>query len=246
MQERVVMFYSKDVAGKNIVDFLRDKHVKAEIIEVKQEILYIEDMGIRPEVCVVASRHKSDSRIPVLTTHSPGNFNAADYGGRDRELSIAPALYLREALMQLKREGVKLQYEVSYEATHHGPTSLRFPIMFVEVGSDEEHWRDREACEAAAEAIEGLIGAEPPDLGTAIAFGGGHYCRRFSLLEEYAIGHICPKHNLPKLDIEMIEQMISKTTPTPEIALIEKKGMGREKKRVIGLLEQTGLDVVKV
>lgn len=248
MPKKIVLFYSRDTAGKNIVEALKKQRTKAKIIEIQQEILYLEDMSGDPDVCIVASRHKSDSKIPVLTTHSPGNFNTCDFGGKNRELSIAPALYLGKALTLLREEKRKkdLGYEVGYEVTHHGPTSLHFPIMFVEVGSDEEKWRDKDACDAVAEVIKGLTETEPEKTPVAIAFGGGHYCRKFSQIERYAIGHICPKYSLEKVDHDMIEQMIEKTTPKPETAIIEKKGMGKEKQRILGLLEETMLEVVKV
>jgi len=248
MSERVVLFYDKDLAGRNIVKILKTKNTEAKIIKSKDDILYMKSLGIKPDICIVASRHKSESGTPVLTTHSPGNFGRADFGGNDRELSMAPALYLREALIYLRDEKEKrgLPYEVSLEATHHGPTSFESPIMFVEVGGTEREWRDINACKAVAESISKLTRSEPERIPVAIGFGGGHYCRKFSQIEEYAIGHICPKYNLHNLDDSMIEQMISKTIPTPEIALVEKKGMGREKQRVLELLEKTELEVIRV
>jgi D-aminoacyl-tRNA deacylase len=248
MSEKVVLFYSGDMAGKNIAEILKGGNPWAKVVESEREILYLEDLDIKPEICIVASRHKSEAGIPVLTAHSPGNFGRADFGGNDGELSIAPALYLRNALEYLKyeKEKKKLPYEISLEASHHGPTSLKFPIMFVEVGSSEEQWKDMDACGAVAKVILKLVESEPEEVPTAIAFGGGHYCRKFSSLGEYAIGHICPKHNLPNLDELMICQMITKTIPKPEIALVEKKGMGKEKGRVLELVEKTELQIVKV
>ncbi len=247
MFSKIVLFYSRDSAGRNIARIL-EKISDVNIVRVEKEILYHKTLQINPEVCIVASRHKSDSGIQVLTTHSPGNFGTAEFGGNLRELSIAPATYLRKALICLEEEKEKrdLEYETSFEATHHGPTSLRFPIMFVEVGSSEKQWSDLDACSAVAEAIKRLVESEPEDTPSAIGLGGGHYCRKFSKIRKYAIGHICPKHNLGRLDKVMIEQMIAKTMPKPEVALIEKKGMGTEKHRIIGLLEETGLDVVKI
>lgn len=248
MSEKVVLFYDKDLAGRNIVKILKTENIKAEIIESRNEILYMKSLRIKPDICIVASRHKSESGTPVLTTHSPGNFGKADFGGNDRELSMAPALYLRDTLACLKNEREKrdLPYDVSFEATHHGPTSFESPIMFVEVGSSERQWGDINACKAVAESISKLVKSEPEKIPVAIGLGGGHYCRKFSQIEEYAIGHICPKYNLHNLNALMIEQMISKTIPTPEIALVEKKGMGKEKQRVLELLEKTELEIMKI
>jgi D-aminoacyl-tRNA deacylase len=248
MPEEMILFYRDDLAGRNITDILRKKNINADIIESEDEILYMENPGFKAEICIITSRHKSESGTPVLTAHSPGNFGRADFGGSNRELSIAPALYLKDALRYLEegREKRNPLYEVSFEATHHGPTSLESPILFIEVGSSEREWGDMKACETAAESISRLVESPPEEMPTAIAFGGGHYCRKFSRIREYAIGHICPKYNLYNLDSLMIEQMILKTTPRPETALVEKKGMGEEKQRILELLKETGLEIVRV
>ena len=53
-----------------------------------------------------------------------------------------------KAFYTLKKK-LKLDYEVSYEVTHHGP-SLDVPAMFVELGSSENQWSDSKAAEAVA------------------------------------------------------------------------------------------------
>ncbi len=56
---------------------------------------------------------------------------------------------------------MKLDYEVSYECTHHGP-SLNVPAMFVELGSSEKQWNDSRAAEAVAHAaMEAIAKFEP-------------------------------------------------------------------------------------
>jgi D-aminoacyl-tRNA deacylase len=248
MRKKVVLFSARDPAGKNIAHLLQGMQTRLEVIEVPDSVLYLQNLDIKPDVCVVASKHRSESGLPVLTAHAPGNFGDAAYGGKAGELGIAPAVYLHEALSLLKvgKERMELDYEVCLEATHHGPTSFGFPIMFMEVGSSEIQWNDPIACDAVANAIGELLAAEPTDVPAAIGFGGGHYCRKFSEVEEYAIGHICPKHSLDRVDKEMIEQMIERTTPRPEAALVEKKGMGEEKQQILRLLEATNLDIVKI
>jgi D-aminoacyl-tRNA deacylase len=180
-----------------------------------------------------------------LTIHSPGNFGPAGAGGNELELGIAPALYLREGLRRLQEHTIDL-FEVCFEATHHGPTSFPFPVVFVEVGSTEKEWDNLDACNAVAETINLLFTAEPENTPSAIGFGGGHYAKKFSQAGEYAVGHICPKYNLINLDFKMIEQMIEKTTPKPSIALVEKKGLGKEKEKVVTLLKETGLETILI
>ncbi len=243
MHEKIILFSSRDPAGRNIAKQLRPGN----ILEV-ENVPQMNETGIEADLFIVASRHVSKSQTPTLTCHSPGNYYTAD-SGKPKELSIAPALYLRKALMLLKSSKIKykLDYEVSLECTHHGPTSLNTPILFVEVGSTMKEWSDLNACRAAAEVINELLLYNPEEkIKSAVAFGGGHYCRKFSEIEEYAIGHICPKYNLQNLDKSMIEQMIEKTVPKPTVALAERKGLGKEKKRILELLEESGLELVLV
>lgn len=242
-----IMFSAGDEAGRNIAGIL-SRDFLLSVYEFCGEIIYLDyvpdflrDVGL----CIVASRHKSMSGIPTLTVHSPGNFGVAEAGGVDRMLGVAPALYLRSALKELKAANVS-GFEVCFEVTHHGPTVLSCPVVFVEVGSCERDWSNVEACRAAAEAIKKIYESEPEDVPSAVGFGGGHYARKFSLVDDYALGHICPKYALKCLDLELVKQMVEKTFPRPSTALVEKKGLGGEKSRVAGLLSEAGLEVVYV
>jgi D-aminoacyl-tRNA deacylase len=260
--KKLILFSELDIAGTNMANiFIRNfefqeiegkekgKWVKNDVLLAKiknKEILYLEkfedfDEAFQPEICIVASRHSSQTGKPSLTAHSPGNFSIAKFGGNDKSLGIAPALYLREALIGLSKNGKNLgNYEMSLESTHHGPTQLPFPLLFLEIGSTEREWNDMKACNVVAKTIHETITKKPKQLPVAIGFGGGHYCRKFSEIimgEEFAIGHICPKYNLSNLDDDMLKKMISQTEPKPTYALVEKKGMGTEKRRILHLLE---------
>ena len=239
MPDPVVLFSAKDIAGRNIASRLENP------LEIPDSALYLEGLETTPSVAIVASRHSSKSGTPTLTCHSTGNFGLAEAGGNPSELGIAPALYLREALLNLK-ENPPADYEISLEVTHHGPSSLPFPIMFVEVGSTEKEWEDMQACSFVADVIRKLVNSPPTETPVAIGFGGGHYCRKFSKVSDFALGHICPKYSLPHLDAQMLKQMIAKTIPQPEFALVEKKGLGPDKRRVLALIEETELEVVVV
>jgi D-aminoacyl-tRNA deacylase len=243
---KTVIFSNTDNAGENIASIL-EKEYGIKALEYDKEILYMDgaiDMS-GTSLCIVASRHKSESGTPTLTAHSPGNYGIAQAGGRDRELGYAPARCLRKAAMLLQ-ECKKDGYESCLEATHHGPTGFPFPMIFVEVGSGVKEWNDLSACGIAAKIIAGLMSGEPQEAPVAIGFGGGHYCRKFSSVTDYAIGHICPKYNLSNLDSAMIEQMIYKTVPRPKIALVEKKGLGGEKERIRKLLSGTDLSIREI
>jgi D-aminoacyl-tRNA deacylase len=144
-----------------------------------------------PDVLVFASRHSGDSG-PLLTAHATGNFGPAEYGGHERSLARAAphaASVVRDALAA----NAPPEYETGIECTHHGPSTVGCPSLFVEVGSDETQWRDDAGAEAVARAVLELRGVEPHRERTVVGFGGGHYAPRFDRVvteTDWDVGHI--------------------------------------------------------
>lgn len=62
------------------------------------------------------------------------------------------------------------------------------------------------------------------------------------LQSNLAVGHICAKYNLENLDLNLIKQVIEKIIPKPKFALLDWKGLGKEKKRIVGLLEDNKIE----
>ncbi|WP_435195740.1 D-aminoacyl-tRNA deacylase [Natronomonas sp. EA1] len=143
-----------------------------------------------PDLLVFASKHAGDTG-KLLTVHPTGNFGPADYGGDPNALArAAPNAQKRalEALTEHAPEG----YETGIECTHHGPTDIDVPSMFVELGSAEEQWNDPAGAEAVARAILDLD-VEPDTDRALVGFGGGHYCPRFERVvreTDWAVGHV--------------------------------------------------------
>jgi len=204
------------------------------------------------ELVIFISRHSSISGTPTLSVHTPGNLGEAELGGFSRVLSVSPANAMRNALrsmMQCKREK-QLNYDVSYECTHHGP-SFNMPTMFVELGSSPTQWSDFEAAEvvgyAAMEAISkfGEKGVE-----VAIGIGGPHYNAKFTRMAlegEVAFGHIIPKYAIESINVEMLKQCVNKTLESVEYAVLDWKGIkGEHKQRVIEMLKNVGLSIRKI
>ena len=255
-----------DLAGKNIAKILIEKfdfkktkfatYKKGDITlyACKESVLFMDPSDeFQPDLCVVASRHKSESGRPTLSAHPTGNWGKAEMGGKDKELAIAPALYLRESLLLLQKlrieKNLDYGYDVSLEVTHHGPT-LNFPLLFVEVGSTENQWKDKIACEVVASTIYEILMKEIKSIPTAIGFGGPHYAPNFTKLilnKEIAVGHIAPKYAIDLLDESMIRQMIDKTIPRPKIAILDWKGLKKEQRsKIIGILDDIGMEWKKV
>jgi len=126
-----------------------------------------------PDFVVFVSRHAGDTG-PLLTAHFTGNFGAAEYGGADRSLAPACPNAHREVVTALDAHAPE-GYDVGVECTHHGPTEVGAPSMFVELGSGEEEWSDSEGARAVAKAVLDLRGVAPRTERSLVAFGGSHY-----------------------------------------------------------------------
>ncbi len=144
-----------------------------------------------PDALVFVSRHSGETG-PLLSAHFTGNFGPAELGGRDGALAAAcPGLHrlVVAALDEHAPEG----YDVGIECTHHGPSAVGVPSMFVELGSSESEWRDPGGARAVARAVLALRGATVGADRTVVGFGGGHYAPRFErVLREtpWAVGHV--------------------------------------------------------
>ncbi|MFH1850150.1 MAG: D-aminoacyl-tRNA deacylase [archaeon] len=197
------------------------------------------DQRITADLIIFATRHKSEAGIPSLSVHAPGNWAAAEYGGEDRKLCVAPALYLRTALLKLIEKGAGTGYDVVQECTHHGPY-VEKPCMFIEIGSSERQWSDPKAGRIIADTIAELVSCPPEGAEVAFGIGGLHTTpnfRKVMLKEKIAFGHVCPKYMLEHLSREMIEQALVRSTEPAEIVILDWKGLKTEKARIVQLLE---------
>ncbi|UCE43403.1 MAG: hypothetical protein JSV57_03285 [Candidatus Bathyarchaeota archaeon] len=204
----------------------------------------------KPQLLIFISRHSSASGVPTLSVHTPGNLNEARFGGIAGRVSIAPASAMKEALMAMAkiREEMELGYEVSYEATHHGP-SLNVPSMFVEVGSSPKQWRDPKAARAVAHAAMSAA-SKQSRYSTSLGIGGLHYNAKFTriaLSRQVAFGHMIPKHAVSTVDLEIVQQCIEKTMEEVESVILDWKGIrGADKERLRMILDEIGMHVEKV
>ena len=167
-------------------------------------------LGGAPEVVVFLSKHRSESGTPSLTVHPIGNFGGADFGGKPGTLVPTAPRIMTDVLRGIRREATGLPYEVTFEATHHGP-SLESPAFFIEAGSTEREWGDRAAAEALMRAILSATRSSSP---IAIGVGGGHYVPRLTdvaLSRDVAFGHLLAGHALPFLTDAMIDQVVART-----------------------------------
>ena len=149
-----------------------------------------------------------------------------------------------------KKKDTVPKYDIIIESTHHGPTSLKKPILFVEIGSTKEQWGDKNAADTVCSSLfTALVRKNGLCEKVGIGLGGNHYPTKFNkiLLEsEYGLGPIAAKHDLPYLDNSMIVQMIQKNIEKVTCVIVDVKGLGKGKSRILSALDEVGMEVVKI
>lgn len=238
----------------NNEEYTSEVYKKIKLHISNESLLYIEDLDTKyphSKAFIFLSKHRSESRIPTLTCHCTGNFADNPYGGNVRELAISYPYLQKRYLKEINNSKLALSYyQIVIEASHHGPTSLKKPVLFIEIGSTERQWIDRNAASIVCNCLLGIL---VNGLGqcekVGICLGGTHYPSKFNklLLEsEFGLAAVAPKHNLESVDKDMLNQMIAKSIETVTHIIVDWKGLGKEKNRIMGLAEDTGLEVLRV
>jgi D-aminoacyl-tRNA deacylase len=200
----------KDVAGLNIArnlveHFDFEKSGENEYSSKSAVLRIIEKNSIFADIpesdfdfIIFASRHSSAEGIHTFSIHTPGNFLDAQFGGKPGVICHSNPAAQKLALCEMKRlkEEMSLPYDVTMEATHHGPYTEK-PTMFAEIGSGEEQWKDEKAGEVVACAIMKSLDYKNHAFPKAVGIGGGHYCQKHTdlmLFRDTAVGHVITKH----------------------------------------------------
>lgn len=236
--------YSANVQGKEVrLITLNEETINAQ---------YLPKDFTNLSLIVFISRHSSQSGTPTLSVHTPGNFGPAELGGFPRSVSVSPATAMRDALKALLRYRIEmnLNYEVSYECTHHGP-SLIVPTMFVELGSSPPQWDDMKAAEAVAHAtVEAISKFSSTQNYAAIGIGGTHYNQSFTRMAldgDAIFSHMIPKYAIVYADSEILSQCVEKTVEKVNCAVLDWKGIRSENKAsLISSLQDIKLTYMKI
>lgn len=267
--EAVIISSKRDPASMTIREALFKlydfKHMNDEIYKVVDEdialitldleLLYsdvIED-AISANLAVFASKHRSKSGAPSLLVHTTGNWSDDNsYGGKPRELCIAPASHMKAAVLELIKAHEELGLEgwnVGIEVTHHGPFFKYIPVMFVELGSTEREWRDERAAEAIARAIYAAV-TNRKTWRAAVGFGGPHYAPKFLkyvINSEWAVGHIAPSYQIDNINRREVLMAFKRTLEKTNDALLDWKGLkAHHKDKLIPILEDIGINFRKI
>jgi len=215
-----------------VIVTIPDKKILHEIIDIEVQ----EQLHINPRIAIFLSRHRSKTGDPTLTVHPIGNFSDAEFGGQPKTLVPCAPRMMAHLLRLIKKnlQPTDLEYQVCYEVTHHGPF-LKIPTLFVEVGSTEIQWQQKEPASIIATSLLELLTTYhyeedfPKDIPVLLGIGGGHYAPRFTDIifqKKVAFGHMIPSYHIDSgvIDWTMIQQAIQ-ATPDMQGVYLHKKAL---------------------
>ena len=210
---------------------------------IDQETL---DQGLNTDLLVFASRHQSETRKgPVFTAHFTGDVSGLTRKESNGALARAAPRALKLVVETLTNLS---SVEVLVEATHHGPSTIETPSLFVEIGSTKAEWNNEALGDTVARA---LLELETRSLGipcpTAVGFGGPHYAVRHTdvlLSSDICFGHIFAAYQLECLTREIIREAFEKSQA--QFAYFDRKHMGGERTRIEATVHDLGFEVLRL
>ena len=256
----LLIAYRDDPAGYNMAKFLSKEMVQdGDIFCGKYyDLLIISSPAISADWLeekydydgfIFLSKHAAESGVLALTCHCTGNFSTAIFGGNDRQVAVPHPHIQKTYLQNLKKNQSNfLEFQITIEATHHGPTALTKPSIFIEIGTTEKQWNDVSLCNSVATLVHQTMMQPITNNPVAICFGGTHYPSKFTneLLEgKYALGTVIPKHALDDLDEKLFSHIIAQNNMA-KTAFLDWSGLGSNKQKVLDFLKSTKLEVIKL
>jgi D-aminoacyl-tRNA deacylase len=257
---QLLVAYKDDPAGNNMAVFISQNMKKdGEIYRGKDfDLLIIPTPAISADWLeekypydgyVFLSKHAAESGVLALTCHSTGNFSDAKFGGKNRQVAI-PHPFLQKSYLQKLWEHKEdfLDFQITIEATHHGPTALNKPAIFIEIGTTEKQWTDTSLCISVAKLVVDVLQRKQKSAPVGICFGGTHYPEKFTkeLIEgNHALGTVIPKHGLEFLDQQLFSHILERNNMAKS-ALLDWGGLGQNKQKILDLLAQTDLEVIRL
>lgn len=253
-----VLHWKDDLAASNIAECLREiglgellvRSPKSLLLTTQKELENICPDANEVDYFIVASTHRSETKKPALTVHPTGNFGTADIGGEIGKLSYTWPAALKIGLQYFAKNAPE-GFEATMEATHHGPTDWKKPLVFIEIGSTEKEWIRKDLGEIVAKAIKEIFEAHAespmPQAENYAGFGGIHYCPSFDPIqienEQVAIGHIVPRYASEAITEDIVKQALEKSFAKK--AIIDWKGLKSEARtKVVSALEKLNVSYV--
>ncbi len=256
----LLVAYQDDPAGNNMAKFLSQKMKKdGEIFRGENyDLLIIPTPAISADWLeekydydgfIFLSKHAAESRVLALTCHSTGNFSDAKFGGNNKQMAIPHPDIQKKYLQTLwENKSQFSDFQITIEATHHGPTALNKPAIFIEIGTTEKQWTVVSLCNSIAMLVDKVLSDNIPSYPIAICFGGTHYPKKFTeelLNGRFALGTVMPKHALDNLDKNLFSHILERNQ-NAKTALLDWAGLGSNKKKIVDLLETTDLEIIRL
>jgi len=237
------------------------EEIKSQLLIIDSDLIYLDNLPRLkhdPRRLIFLSRHSSASRTLSLLIHFTGNWtNEAKYGGKPSSLGISDPILGKIIFNSLSKTVIQENMEhipISLEATHHGPSELDKPLVFVEIGSDLDAWKNKKLGYLWAitliESIKKLLDQKYGNYVTAIGFGGPHYVPNFTEIERktrIAMSHIAPKYVIDDIDKQIVSQAITRSETDTKLAIIDWKGLNsKQRKKILQILDTfTELEVAR-
>lgn len=260
-QDHSIFKLDNESFGNKIDSFIKENQIFLGL--TTEPLIFLTELKfynpqINPDLVIFASRHTSKTAKPAFLVHTTGNWGIdADFGGKPQELSKTSALLHKAGFESLREQIGKHNlpdFSLDLETTHHGPTQLSIPLIFMELGSSKQEWLIKEAGELVANAIVNTVFKyldfkEGKTQQVGLGFGGTHYAPNFNRLitnTNIALSFICPKYYIQELNEKIIKMMIDNTLEKIDYFIVDWKGTNsQDKKHLIPLLEEFNIPIRK-
>ena len=103
-------------------------------------------------------------------------------------------------------------------------------------------------CNSIAQILVEVMKKNHKSYPTAICFGGTHYPEKFTselIHGKHALGTVIPKHALEHIDDSLFSHIIQRNRGAT-VALLDWNGMGKNKQKILEMIEKTDLEVIKL
>lgn len=238
----IIIYSSQNLASLNIAQQLEGS---LDMIDVNNSITHFNPPKTNKDYYIVLSSHSSKSGIPSATVHVPGNWGKAELGGEDYKLCPSypsKMLQILKGYNSLKEKG----FEITYEVDHHGPFFDK-PVMFVELGSDERYWKNRDAAKIIANSVLNAIDNKE-EYDTYFGIDGTHYVpklTRYSLDKNIAFSHLLAKYQNDGFKDNMFIQALELSVEKVEGIIMVKKGVTPTQREFIkNFSEKYGVNLI--
>ena len=256
----LLVAYKNDPAGNNMAKFLSQdlekmngvfRGEKFDVLITTSPVISADWLEEKFDYdgYVFLSKHAAESGTLALTCHSTGNFDVAKFGGNSQQVAVPFPSFQKTYLQNLWKNRTDFpDFQITIEATHHGPTDLNKPSIFIEIGTTQKQWNDVELCNSIAEIVKKTFEKPLQQFPFAVCFGGTHYSQKFTneiINGKFALGTVIPKHAIEFLEQSLFQHIIERNIDA-QIALLDWNSLGKNKQKVVELLSTTKLEVIKI